>query len=154
ALARHDERSQQGDALAAISGEQARRDALLALRRDRHVVIGAMLRAELDVEQAQEMVRLGERGHRALAAAAGGALLDRDRGRNAEDRVDVGARSRLHELARIGVQRLEVAALSLGEEDVEGERALAAAGNPGYDGEAIARNVDVDALEVVLARVV
>ena len=32
----------------------------------------------------------------------------------------------LHELARVGVQRLEVAALPLGEQDVEGERALAA----------------------------
>ena len=37
-----------------------------------------------------------------------------------------GARG-LHELSRVGVERLEIAALTLGEQDVEGDRALAAA---------------------------
>src|SRR6185369_1386416 len=41
-----------------------------------------------------------------------------------------------------------------GEQDVEGERALAAAGDAGHDGEAVARNHDVDVLQIVLARVV
>ena len=100
------------------------------------------------------MIGFGQRGHRALAPAAARALLDRDGGRNAEDRIDVGACRRLHELPRIGVQRFQVAALSLGEEDVEGKRALAAARDAGHDGEAVARNVDVDVLEVMLARVV
>jgi hypothetical protein len=48
-------------------------------------------------------------------------------GRDAEDRVDVGLGRGLHELARVGVERLEVAALALGEDDVEGEGGLARA---------------------------
>ena len=87
------------------------------------VAVGAVLHAELHVQQAQEVVDLGERRDRALAAAAAGALLDRHRRRNAEDRVDVGPRRRLHELARIGVERLEIAALAFVEQDVERERA-------------------------------
>ena len=113
---------------------------------------GAVLHAELHVEQPQEMIDLGERRHGALAAAAAGALLDGDRRRNAEDRVHVGTRGGLDELPRIGVQRLQVAALSLGEQDVEGQGALAAAGHAGDDGESVAAEIDVDVLEVVLAR--
>ena len=81
------------------------------------------------------MVDLGERRHRALAPAAAGALLDRHRRRNAEDRVHVRPRGRLHELPRVGVQRFQIAALAFGEQDVEGERALAAAADAGDDGE-------------------
>ena len=90
------------------------------------------------------MVDLGERRDRALAAAAARALLDRDGRRNAEDRVDVGPRGRLHELARVGVQRLEVAPLAFGEEDVESERGLARARDAGDDRELAARDLDVD----------
>ena len=125
-----------------------------ALRLDRHVAVRAVLHAELDVEQAQEVMDLGQRADRALAAAAAGALLDRDRRRDAEDRIDVGPRRGLHELPRVRVQRLEVATLAFGEQDVEGERRLAGAGDTGDHREALARNLDVDVLQVVLARVV
>ncbi len=91
---------------------------------------------------------------RALAPASARPLLDRHGRRNAENCVDVRTRGGLHELTRIGVERFEVAALSLGEQDVEGERALAAARYAGDDGEALARNLHVDVLQVVLARVV
>ena len=100
------------------------------------------------------MIDLGQRRDRALAAAARGALLDRDRRRNAEDRIDVGPRGGLHELARVGVERFEVAALALGEHDIECKRRFAAAGHAGDDGEPVARNLDVDVLEIVLAGVV
>ena len=102
-------------------------DAGGSLRLDGHVAGGAELRAQLLIQQAQEVIDLGERGHRALAAAAAGALLDRDGGRNAVDGVDVGPRRRLHELARVGVQRFEIAALALVEDDVEGQRGFARA---------------------------
>ena len=128
-------------------------DRVEALRLDRHVAVRAELRAQLHEQQAQEVVDLGLRGHRALRAAAAGALLDRHRGRDAEDRVHVGLRRRLHELARVGVERLEVAPLALGEDDVEGERGLARARDAGHHGELAARDLDVDALQVVLARV-
>ena len=117
-------------------------------------MVRTVLRADLDVQQSQEVINLGQGGDRALAAAAARPLLDRDGGRNAKDRVDVRTRSRLHELTRIGIERFEVAALSLGEQDIEGERALAAARHAGDDGEALARDVHVDVLQVVLAGVV
>src|SRR6185295_18412727 len=112
ALPVDDERCEQADALAAIVAQEARGDGGLALRYDRYVAVGAVLRAELDVEQSQEVVNLGQRRYRALASAAAGALLDRHRRRDAEDRVHVGPRSALDELARVGVQRLEVSALA------------------------------------------
>ncbi len=132
----------------------ARRDCVDRLRLDRDIAFGAVLRAELHEQQAQEVIDLGQRRDRALAPAAARALLDRDRRRDAEDRVDVGLGRRLHELARVGVQRFEITALAFGEHDVERERALAAAGDAGDDGELIARNRDVDVLEVVFAGVV
>ena len=80
----------------------------------------------LTKSEAQEVMDLGERAHRALPAAAAGALLDRHRGRDAEDGVHVrAARRRLHKLPRIGVERFQVAALALGKQDVEGQRGLA-----------------------------
>ena len=154
ALAVHHQRREQADATAAEVLEDLRRDRLRALRLDRHVAVRAELGAELHVEQPQEVVDLGQRRHRRLAAAAARALLDRHRRRDAEDRVDVGPRGRLHELARVRVQRLEVAPLALGEDDVEGEGRLARAGDAGHHGEAVARQCDVDVLQVVLARVV
>src|SRR5262249_46329033 len=58
----------------------------------------------------------------------------------------------LQELPGVGGERLHVAALALGIDGVEGERRLARAGQPGEHHELVARDLDVDALEVVLAR--
>ena len=124
------------------------------LRLDGDVAGGAELRAELHVEQAQEVIDLGERGHRALAAAAAGALLDGHRGRDAVDRIHVRARRGLHELARVGVQRFEIAALAFVEDDVERQRGFARARHAGDDRERFARNRDVDVAQVMFARVV
>src|SRR5258706_5007870 len=81
-----DERGEQADALPLVFAQEACRDRVLALRLDRHLAVGAVLEPELDVEQPQEVVDLGQRRDRALASAAAGALLDRDRRRNAGDR--------------------------------------------------------------------
>jgi ABC-type dipeptide/oligopeptide/nickel transport system ATPase component len=54
--------------------------------------------------------------------------------------------------ARVGGQGLDVAALALGVDGVEGERGFARARQAGDDRQALARDVDVDPLEVVLAR--
>ena len=65
--------------------------------------------------------------------------------------VDVGLLHHLEELAGVGVQ-LHVAALPLGVDGVEGERGFAGPGEAGDDSQGLARDVDVDILEVVLAR--
>jgi hypothetical protein len=54
------------------------------------------------------------------------------------------------ELPGVGGERFDVATLTLGEDGVEGQRALARSGQPGQDDELVARNVDVDVLEIVL----
>ena len=90
------------------------------------------------------MVDLGQRRHRALAAAAAGALLDRHRRRDAVDRVHVGPRRGLHELARIGVQRLEIAALAFVEQDVEASVDLPEPETPVITVKRVARDLDVD----------
>jgi hypothetical protein len=153
ALPRDDERREQADVLAGVVAQQLRGDALGALRRDRRAVDDAMLEAELDVEQAQEVPDLGRRRDRALPAAARQALLDRYRGRDAVDRVDLGPARRLHDRARIRVERFEVAPLPFVEKDVERERRLARPRDAGDDAELAARDRDVERLEVVLARV-
>ena len=66
--------------------------------------------------------------------------------------LDVRLLHHLQELARVGRQGLDVAALPLGIDGVEGEAGLARARQAGDDRQALARDLDVDALEVVLAR--
>jgi hypothetical protein len=86
-----------------------------------------------------------------LRPAAAQALLDGHRGRDAVDRVHLGPPGRLHDAARVGVQAFQVAPLAFVEQDVEGQRALARARHAGDHVELAARDVDVQALQVVLA---
>ena len=127
ALAGDHQRRQQADVLAGVVAQDLRGDALGALRPHRRAVLDAVLHAELDVQQAQEVPDLGGRADRALAAAARQALLDRHGRRDAVDRVDLGPAGRLHDAARVGVERFEVAPLAFVEQDVEGQRRLARA---------------------------
>ena len=76
----------------------------------------------------------------------------RSRGRARRSRGSSGRRKPAGELPREGGHQLEEAALPFAEEGVEGERRLAGAGDAGDDGQAPARNLEVEALEVVLAR--
>ena len=68
------------------------------------------------------------------------------------DEIDVGLAHQLQELAGIGTQALDIAALALGVDGVEGERAFARAREAGHDDKLLARDVEIDALEIVLAR--
>ena len=113
---------------------------------DRQARGGRIGHADARPQQAHVVVDLGD-------GADGGArifrrrlLLDRDRRRQAVDLVDVGLLHHLQELARIGRQRLDVAALALGIDGVEGERGFAGAGQAGEHHERgleIFRSVDV-----------
>src|SRR5207248_9202382 len=79
-------------------------------------------------------------------------LVDGDGGRNAFDRVHLRLVHAVEELARVRREGLHVAALALGVERVEDERGLAGSGRAGHDHELARRDVDVGALQVVLAR--
>ena len=108
--------------------------------------------ADAGEEQPHVVVDLGDRADGRARVPRRGLLLDRDGRRQAVDLVDVRLLHHLEELAGIGRQRLDVAALALGVDRVEGERRLARARQAGQHDQLVARQVEVDVLEVVLAR--
>ena len=150
-LAADDEGCKQLHRAAPELPHHARQHRVAGLRLDGPLAVGTVLDPELREQQAQEVVDLGGGRDGALGPSAARALLDGDGRRDPEDRVHVGAGGRLHELPRVGVERLEVAALSFREHDVEREGALSAPADPGDRGEPVARQPDVDVLEVVVA---
>jgi hypothetical protein len=79
----------------------------------------------------------------------GGFLLDGNGGRQAFDVIDIRLFHQGQELAGIGRQGFNIAALAFGIEGVEGEGGLAGAGQAGNHHELVAGQVEVDVLEVV-----
>src|SRR5581483_3914561 len=126
-------------------------DLLHGLRGDLTPALVAERVADAGVEEAEVVRDLRHRADRRTRAAPRPLLLDRDRRREALDRVAVGLRHLLEELAGVRRQRLDVAALALGVQRVERERGLPRPGEPGDHDEVVARDLDVDVLEVVLA---
>ena len=122
------------------------------LRLQRVVVVRAARRADARVQQAQVVVDLGDGADGRARVVRGRLLLDRDRRRQALDVVDVGLLHHAQELARVGRQRLDVAALAFGVDRVEGQRGLARAGQAGDHDQLVARQVEIDVLEVVRPR--
>ena len=150
-LARDHEGREQLDRPAPELPHHARRDGVSGPGLDGPAAVGAVRDPELGEQQAQEVMDLGGGGDGAPRPAAARPLLDRHRRRDAEHRVHVRAGRRLHELPGVGVERFEIAALSLREHHVEREGALAAPAHPGDGREPAARQAHVDVLEVVVA---
>ena len=114
-------------------------DLLHALPGDGPPAVGAVRVADAGVQQAQVVVDLGDRADGGPRVARGRLLVDGDRRREALDAVHVRLVHLAEELARVGREALDVAALALGVDGVEGERRLARAGEAGDDDEAVAR---------------
>ena len=104
------------------------------------------------VEQAQVVVDLGDRPDGAPRAGRAGLLVDRNGRRQAVDQIDVGPLELVEELAGVARKALDVPPLTLGVDGVEGQRALARSAHPREHHEPVARQVDVDPLEVVHPR--
>ncbi len=96
-------------------------DLLGGLARHRAAAGGAMGVTDAGVEEPQVVVDLGDRPHRRARVARGRLLVDGDGRREALDEVDVGLVHLAQELAGIRRQRLDVAALALGVNGVEGQ---------------------------------
>ncbi len=126
-------------------------DLLRALLAHPPAADGAVLLAHGRVEHAQIVVDLGDGPDGGAGVVGGGLLLDGDGGRQPADDVVMRLLHLPEELARVGGEALHVAALALGVERVEGERALAAAGDAREDHELLLGNLQRDALEVVLS---
>ncbi len=151
AFAPADDRRHDHEFGAVLERHQPVDDLLLGLAGDLLAALGAVRDADPRPQQPQVVVDLGHRADGRARVARGRLLVDRDRRREALDRVDVGLLHQPEELARVGRQRLDVAALPLGVDRVEGKARLARAGEPGDHDQRVARQLDVDVLEVVLA---
>jgi hypothetical protein len=101
------------------------------------------------VEQAEVVVNLGGGGDGGARVAGLVLLLDGDGRCETVHVIDVRLLDAFEELAGVGRERLDVAALAFGVDGVERERGLAGARDAGDDGEGVVRDVHVHALEVV-----
>jgi hypothetical protein len=151
ALAVHQQRRHQHQALAGGGTGDLPRDLLGGLPLHRLAAGVAVLGADARVEHAQVVGDLGDGPHGRARVRTGGLLLDRDRGRQAANRVVVRLLHLAEELARVGGERLDVAALALGVQRVEGERRLPGAGDARQDHQLLLGDPHVDAAQVVLA---
>ena len=93
-----------------------------------------MLYPDARVEETKVLGDLGDRRYGGLATSPCYPLLERDRGGDPGERVDVGPRKLLDVLTRPRRHRLHEAALPLGKNNVEGERGLSRATDSGDDG--------------------
>ena len=114
-------------------------------------MIDAIRIADAREQEPQVIVDLGDGADRRARIVRRRLLLDRDRRRQPFDQVDVGLFHQLQELPRVRRQRLDVPALALRVQRVEGERALARARQSGDDDQPVARQIEVQVLEVVRA---
>ena len=119
---------------------------------DRQTRGGRIGNADPRPEQAHIVVDFGHRADGRARIFRGRLLLDRNRRRQTVDLIDVRLLHHFEELARIGRERLDVAALALGINGVEGERGLARAREAGEHDQLVARDGEIDVLEIVLAR--
>ena len=109
-------------------------DLLRRLPADRLAADRAVRPAGAGVQQPQVVVDLGDGAHGRARVAAGRLLIDGDGRRQPLDEVDIRLVHLAQELARVRRERLDVAALALGEDRVERQAGLARAGQPGeYD---------------------
>ena len=100
-------------------------------------------------KDAEIIVGFGDRGHGRARVLGGRLLLDGDGRGDALDEVGVGLVHPLQELAGVGRERFDVAALAFGVEGVEGQGGFPRAADAGDDDELVEGDVQVDVLQVV-----
>ena len=123
-------------------------DLLGRLAADRAAADVAVRLADPRPQQPQVVVDLGDRADRRARVPRGRLLVDRDRRRQPLDRVDVRLVHLPEELPRVRRQRLDVAALALGVDRVEGERRLPRPRQAGDHRQRPARNRQVMSLRL------
>ncbi len=106
-------------------------------------MIGASGLTDPRVEQAQVVINLGDGADRRSRIMGDGFLLDGYRWREALYRIDVGFLHQRQELARIGRERFNIAALAFGVKRVESQGGFAGAREPSNDYKPIAGQIDV-----------
>jgi hypothetical protein len=151
AFAIHEQGCEEDEFRALLVGRQAFCDLLGGLAFDAIAANMTMLLARSSPEHAEVVGDLGDRTDRRARVIARRLLLDRDRRRETADRVVARLLHLSEELARVGGEAFDVAALALGIERVEGKRRLPGSGDARHHDELLLRDIDIDGFEVVLA---
>ena len=126
-------------------------DLLDGLPGDQAAAVGAVGPAGAGVEESDVVVDLGDGADGGAGVVACALLVDGYGGAEALDVVDIGLLHAAEELSGVGGEGLDVAALALGVDGVEGEGALARSREAGDNHELVTGDGDVDVLEVMLA---
>jgi hypothetical protein len=122
------------------------------LRLDGQASGGGIGRAGAGEEKAEVVVDLRHRADGGAGVFRRGLLFDGDGGAEAGDVVHVRLFHHVEELARIGREAFDIAPLAFGIDRVEGEGRLARTRQPRDHHQLVAGDVEVDILEVMLAR--
>jgi len=152
ALAAADDGCQQVEARARRQGQHAVHHLLHGLALDGEPRGGRVGHAHAGEQEAQVVVDLGDGADGGARVLRRGLLLDGDGRGEPVDVVHIGLLHHLQELARIGRQAFHVTALALRVDGVEGQRRLAGARDAREHHQRVTRDLQVDVLEVVLAR--
>lgn len=143
---------QEVDARAFRHGEHAVDHLRYGLALDRQSGRWRVGDADARKQKAQVVVDLGDGADGGARVLARRLLLDGNGRRQPVDVVDVRLLHHLQKLARVCRKALHVPPLPLGIDGVEGERGFARAGKTREHDERVARDLQVDVLQVVLAR--
>jgi len=152
ALTVADERSKDENLLAEIVLEDHRDHLFLGIF---HHFLPALIgvgRGGAGKEQAEVVVDLRGRSDRGSRILVRRLLLNGDDGGEPRDFVHVGALHIAQEIAGIGRESLDIAALALGIDGVESQRRFARPAQAGEDRERVAGNDDINILQIVDAR--
>ena len=122
-------------------GEDAGGDFVYGIAAYEAVAVDAVDGAAAGVKQPHVVVDFRGCGDGGAGVAGGVFLLDGDGWSEAIDEVNVWFFNTFQELAGVGGERLDVAALAFGVDGVEGEGGFAGAGDTGDDGELSVRDV-------------
>ena len=152
ALAAPHHRRQHLEAGAGLHLQDAVHDLLGGLADESLTGLGIVGHADAGEEKTQVVVDLGDGADGGSGIARRALLVDRNRRRQALDEVDIGLVHLAQELPCVGRQRFHIAALALGVDGVEGQRTLSGARQPGDHDQSVPGKVQVNVLEVVLAR--
>ena len=145
------ERGKHRDFLVQIAVEGILHQVARAVRRHGLPAFQTMRGADPRPENAEVVINFGEGRHRRARALARTLLVDSDGRRQARNGIDAPVVGAAQEATGIRAQRFHKAALAFAKERMEREARLAGARNARHHSQLVARNRDVDVLEVVLA---
>ena len=126
-------------------------DLLGGLAGHRTAALGTVGMTDAGVEQPQVVVDLGDGPDRRTGIARCRLLVDGDGRGQTLDEVHVGLVHLAQELAGVGRERLDIAALALGVDGVEGQGRFPRTRQPGEDDQLVPGQIEGDVLEIVLA---